>query len=94
MRRLYRSESDRILFGVCGGLGEYFDIDPTLVRLAWAVAVVFGGTGLLLYVIAVLLMPPRSRFEAFESVPAAPTPPGPEPAPSNPRPARSRGRRA
>ena len=72
MRRLHRSQNDRILFGVCGGLGEYFDVDPTIIRLIWAVAVVFGGTGILLYIIAVLLMPAASLSlpePAPESVP-------------------------
>ncbi|WRK51841.1 PspC domain-containing protein [Coprobacillaceae bacterium CR2/5/TPMF4] len=39
MKRLYRSTHDRMIFGVCGGLAEYFDVDPTLVRLAWVIFV-------------------------------------------------------
>ena len=38
MKRLYRSKNDRMLCGVCGGIGEYLDIDPTLIRLVWALA--------------------------------------------------------
>lgn len=38
MKRLYRSKNDRMLCGVCGGIGEYLDIDPTLIRLLWALA--------------------------------------------------------
>jgi phage shock protein PspC (stress-responsive transcriptional regulator) len=56
-RRLYRSRSDRVLGGVCGGIARYFNIDPVLVRVG-AVALVFlGGAGLLAYVAAVLLIP-------------------------------------
>lgn len=58
MRRLYKSEQDRKICGVCGGLGEYFNIDSTLIRLAF---VVFGlisfGTGVAFYLIAALVMP-------------------------------------
>jgi phage shock protein PspC (stress-responsive transcriptional regulator) len=56
-RRLYRSRSDRVIAGVCGGLARYFNIDPVIVRVA-AVALVFaGGAGLLLYAAAFLLVP-------------------------------------
>ena len=62
-KRLYRSESDRILGGVCGGLAEVYDIDPTLIRLV-AVALFFGaGTGLLAYLVAWLIMPTESEIE-------------------------------
>jgi phage shock protein C len=62
--RLTRSESDRILGGVCGGLGEYFDIDPTLIRLGFVAALLFGGSGPILYLIAWLIIP--SEGEAGE----------------------------
>jgi phage shock protein PspC (stress-responsive transcriptional regulator) len=56
-RRLYRSRSDRVIWGVCGGLARYFNIDPVIVRVA-AVALVFaGGAGLFLYIAALLLVP-------------------------------------
>jgi len=62
-KRLYRSESDRILGGVCGGLAEVYDVDPTLVRLV-AVALFFGaGTGLLAYLVAWLIMPTESEVK-------------------------------
>ena len=47
MKRLYRSTHDRMIFGVCGGLAEYFDVDPTLVRLAWVIFCAFAGSGIL-----------------------------------------------
>ena len=57
MKRLYKSRNDRVLAGVCGGIAEFFGIDPTLVRLAWAVMIFFGGSGLLLYIICALIIP-------------------------------------
>lgn len=56
MRKLVKSQ-DRKICGVCGGIAEYFGIDPTVVRLAWALATLFAGTGVLTYIIAALLMP-------------------------------------
>ncbi len=50
MRRLYRSNIDRRIAGVCGGLGEYFDIDPVIIRIAWAVAALCG-VGILAYLL-------------------------------------------
>ncbi len=55
--RLYRSGKDRILGGVCGGLAEYLGVDPVLIRLIWAVAVFFFGTGVLLYIICWIIIP-------------------------------------
>ncbi len=55
-KRLYKSTVDRKLAGVCGGIAEYFDIDPTIVRLAWAGVVLVFGTGLLLYIVAAIVM--------------------------------------
>lgn len=56
-RRLYRSRSDRMLGGVCGGLSEYFNIDPTIVRLAFVAGTLLGGPGLLIYIILWLITP-------------------------------------
>ncbi len=58
MKRLRKSD-DRKIFGVCGGLGEYFEIDPTMIRIAFLVSIIFFGTGLLLYVILAIVMPTR-----------------------------------
>jgi phage shock protein C len=57
VKRLYRSAKNRILGGVCGGIGEYLNIDPTIIRLVWILLCFAGGTGLLLYFIAWLIMP-------------------------------------
>jgi len=56
MKRLVKS-NDKKLFGVCGGLGEYFGIDPTIVRIAFLVAFFGFGTGLLVYLILAIAMP-------------------------------------
>jgi phage shock protein C len=56
-RRLMRPRTNRKIAGVCAGFANYFDIDPVIVRLVWLVVVIFGGTGLLAYLIAWILMP-------------------------------------
>jgi phage shock protein PspC (stress-responsive transcriptional regulator) len=55
-KRLYRS-NDRILGGVCGGIAEYFGIDPSLVRIAWVILTLAAGSGILLYLLAWLIIP-------------------------------------
>lgn len=59
-KKLYRSERDRMVAGVCGGLAEYFDIDSVLVRLLWVLFTLCIGSGVLLYIIAFLIMPTES----------------------------------
>ncbi|HVU12461.1 MAG TPA: PspC domain-containing protein [Phototrophicaceae bacterium] len=56
-RRLYRSRTDRMLAGVCGGLGEYFGVDPTIVRLLVVLLALAGGPGVILYIILALIIP-------------------------------------
>jgi phage shock protein PspC (stress-responsive transcriptional regulator) len=58
-RKLYRSRTDSMLAGVCGGLGEYSGIDPTVIRLAFVFLTLFGGHGLLLYLIMCVVVPPE-----------------------------------
>ena len=57
IKRLYRSRSDRILGGVCGGLSQYLNIDPTLVRLIFIFLALLGGHGILIYLIMLLIVP-------------------------------------
>jgi phage shock protein C len=57
MKRLVKS-TDKKIFGVCGGLGDYFDIDPTVIRILFLVMFLFFGGGLLLYIILAIAMPP------------------------------------
>ena len=56
MKRLVKS-SDRRLLGVCGGLADYFDLDPNIIRLLWVIFSLLGGSGVLAYIIAALIMP-------------------------------------
>ncbi len=74
-RRLYRSRKQRILGGVCGGLGEYFGIDPVLIRIAWVLFCFVWGAGLLLYLIAWIIIPPAPDYVDVQSVPQGAPPP-------------------
>lgn len=57
-KKLYRSNTDYMLCGVCGGIAEYFDMDPTLVRLAWViVSAMSAGSGILAYIVAAIIIP-------------------------------------
>ncbi len=56
-KKLYKSNTDKKLDGVCAGIGEYFDIDPTLVRLGWVLGTIFVGAGLIAYIVAAIVMP-------------------------------------
>jgi phage shock protein C len=58
-RKLYRSRTDRTIAGVCGGLAEYFGLDPTIVRLIFVIMFLIGGHGLLVYLILWVLMPEK-----------------------------------
>ena len=60
-KRLYKIEEGRKLCGVCGGIAEYFDIDPTIVRLLWIILLFCVGTGFLAYIIAAIIMPKKSE---------------------------------
>lgn len=60
-KRLTKSR-DKKIFGVCGGVAEYFDMDPTVVRIIWLLAVLCAGTGVLAYLIAALIMPDPDKF--------------------------------
>jgi phage shock protein PspC (stress-responsive transcriptional regulator) len=61
MKKIYRSQN-RIIAGVCGGVGEYLEIDPVLVRLVWGVLFLFGGIGLLAYLVAWMIIPSTDVF--------------------------------
>jgi len=70
-KRLMRSSRDKKIAGVCAGIAEYFDLDPTLVRVLWLIAIFFGGTGFLLYVILWIVLPVAPATTTM-SVPGAP----------------------
>lgn len=67
-KKLYRSRENAMLAGVCGGIGEYFDIDPTIVRLAWVVLGFCGGVGIWAYIIAAVIIPQRPQYIEGETV--------------------------
>jgi phage shock protein C len=71
IKRLRKSRTDRMLDGVCGGIAEYVQLDPTLVRIAWVLLTLFGGSGIILYILAMIIMP------AAPITPAAPVQPKP-----------------
>ena len=56
-KKLYRSAGNRVIVGVCGGLGNYLGVDPTIVRLCWVLFCLLGGSGILAYIIAALIIP-------------------------------------
>jgi len=64
-KRLYKSESNKVIGGVCGGLGEYFGIDPVILRIIAVVLIFAHGAGLLIYFIAWLCMPKHSNEAYF-----------------------------
>jgi phage shock protein C len=55
-KKLYRSSTNKVIAGVCGGLGEYFGVDPTVVRIIFVVLGLAGGPGLLLYIVLLLIL--------------------------------------
>ena len=57
VKRLMRSSRDKKIGGVCAGVADYFDLDPTIVRVVWLLAVLFGGTGFLVYIILWIVLP-------------------------------------
>lgn len=61
-KKLYRSGTDKMISGVCGGLAEYFDIDATLIRIGWVVLVFMLGTGILAYLICALIIPHKPDY--------------------------------
>lgn len=59
-KKLYRNTENKMLAGVCSGIADYFNIDPTLVRLGWVLFSLLGGSGLLAYIIAAIIIPERT----------------------------------
>lgn len=62
-KKLYRSEKDKMVAGVCGGLAEYFNVDSTVVRLIFVLIIISGGTGILAYVILWIVLPSESDVD-------------------------------
>lgn len=61
-KRLFKSRTDKKMCGVCGGVANYFNIDPTVVRLAWVAFTLLGGSGILAYIIAAIVIPEEPEF--------------------------------
>lgn len=65
MKYLYRSEKNRVFAGICGGLGEHYNIDPVLIRVIWVIVVLVTGLipGVLAYIIAIFIIPEESKVK-------------------------------
>ena len=61
-KRFYKSRENKMIAGVCGGIAEYFDIDPTLVRIGWGIFCALGGSGFIAYIVAAIIMPSRAVY--------------------------------
>ncbi len=66
-KKLYRSSKNKILGGVCAGLGEYFDVDPTVIRLLWVVIFLMGGSGILIYIIFWIVLPEEDTVKEVKN---------------------------
>ena len=60
-KRLYKSRTDKKIDGVCAGIAEYFDVDPTVIRLAWVIFSLCGGSGVLAYIICAIIIPEKEN---------------------------------
>ena len=73
-RRLYKSRQNRMIDGVCGGVAEYLNMDPTIVRILWVIVTFMGGAGILLYIAAMIIMPVNPEHAAQSAPPATAEP--------------------
>jgi len=71
-KRLMRSSRDKKIGGVCAGLADYFDLDPTIVRVVWLLAIFFAGTGFLVYLVLWIALPLAPITGAITTAPGAP----------------------
>ncbi|MFA7075396.1 MAG: PspC domain-containing protein [Candidatus Izemoplasmatales bacterium] len=65
-KKLYRDTENQKIFGVCSGFSDYFDLDVTLIRVLWLLAILFAGTGFLLYIILAIVIEPKKVVMAKE----------------------------
>lgn len=75
VKRLYKSRTDRMIDGVCGGIAKYFNLDATLVRIAWVLLTLLGGSGILLYIVAMIVMPKEPYTVPLSGSPSGPPSP-------------------
>lgn len=62
MKKLYKSSTNKMIAGVCGGIAEYLGIDPTVVRVIWAIFCCFAGMGILAYVLCAIIIPEKTNI--------------------------------
>lgn len=83
-QKLYRSQTNKVFAGVCGGLAEYFDVDPVVIRIIFVLMVLFGGSGLLLYIVSIFIIPKRPfDHQTFVNQPNAEAQPQGQPQPKS-----------
>lgn len=61
-KKLYKDKKNQALSGVCAGFAKYFNVDVTLIRLLWAILTVFGGSGIILYILCAIIMPDEPDY--------------------------------
>lgn len=66
-KKLYRSDDNKILLGICGGIGEYFNIDPVITRLILVVLIFLGFSGIFAYIVAAFIIPKRPTINYYPS---------------------------
>lgn len=62
-KRLTKSSNDKVVDGVCGGIAEYFEVDSTIIRILWALAIFLGGTGVVAYIVCMIVIPDEDKFK-------------------------------
>lgn len=62
-KKLYKSNKNKMLFGVCSGLAEYFNLDVTIVRIIFVILALLSGSGIIIYLVAALIMPNHDKFD-------------------------------
>lgn len=63
-KQLTKSSTDKVIDGVCGGIAEYFEVDSTIIRILWALAVFLGGTGVIAYIVCMIVIPDEDKVKA------------------------------
>ena len=64
---LYKSSKNKMIFGVCGGIAEYFNVDPSLIRILWVLFGFLGGSGILAYIVVAIILPDDNKIENNKS---------------------------
>lgn len=75
MKKLYKSRKEKMFAGVCGGIAEYFDVDPVLVRILFVIFTFMGGSGVIAYIVGMIVMPFPPTETTSDAVEPSPSPP-------------------